>query len=46
MELLNGGKIQADKMISAQYPVESIQEAFNKTLINGQDFIETLMIII
>ena len=43
MEWLNAGKIQADKMISAQYPIESIQEAFENTLKNGQDVIKTLI---
>lgn len=44
MEWLNDGKIEAEKMISKQYSVDDIQQAFEETLTNGEDVVKTLII--
>ncbi len=43
MEWLNGGKIQADKMVSKEYNIDDIQQAFEDTLANGQNVIKALI---
>ena len=43
MDWLNNGKIQAAKMVSKEFPVENIQEAFEYTLANPGTTIKTLI---
>ena len=43
MGWLNEGKIQASKMVTKEFAVEDIQEAFEYTLAHGNDTIKTLI---
>lgn len=44
MEWLDEEKMDADLMITAKYPIEKIQEAFEQTLSHGQEMIKTLIL--
>ena len=44
MKWLEEGKINADLMVTASYPVEEIQTAFENTLANGKEMVKTLIL--
>ena len=44
MKWLEEGKIDAEKMISRKYSIDDIQQAFEETIVNGQDVVKTLIV--
>lgn len=44
MQWLEEGKMNADLMVTGKYPIEEIQNAFEKTLKNGKEMVKTLIL--